>query len=192
MAARQRVLAAIFGALAVLGVAAASRAPWRAHPGMEGVLRVSLSARPDRVETCRTLSEAEQAARPAHMRQTEVCEGTAARYRLAVSLGGNRLLDEILTGGGARSDRPIRLLREYPLRPGSRHLVVTFERLDDDGDEEDDAEESAAESRRRGPEVVPPRLSLDTTVTLESARVLLVSYDPRRRALVALSSAQDP
>ena len=47
-------------------------------------LRLSLSARPERVERCRELSDEELARLPAHMRLRTQCEGYSARYRLAI------------------------------------------------------------------------------------------------------------
>lgn len=178
-------------------MAGASRAPWTADPGTRGWLRVSLSARPDRVERCRALSDEELAARPAHMRQAVVCEGVTARYLLTVHLDGSEILAEAVTGGGARSDRPMHLLREFPLEAGSRHLSVRFA-LADSLPADPIADSSAAPGRetaerdRRRNEAVPALLLLDTTITIEAHRVVLLTYDPQLRRLIALSSPRAP
>ena len=57
--------------------------------GGEAWVRLSWSARPERVETCRRLTDAELADRPAHMRLRLECTGRFARYRLAVLTNGN-------------------------------------------------------------------------------------------------------
>jgi len=195
-------------AIATLALAAGSRAPWRAHPGADGLVRVSLSARPDRLETCRTFSPAELADVPVHMRQEVVCEGTAARYRLTVEVGGRPLADLTLTGGGAREDRPIHALQEFPLSAGRHHLSVRWVRTDSttaepgDDDAPTDApgstlsrergERESEERDRRRREAVPARLSLDTLVDVLPRRVILITYDPAQRRLRALSSPPDP
>jgi hypothetical protein len=174
-----------FGLIA--GLVALSHAPWRAHPEPDGLLRLSLSARPERIERCRTLSEADLAARPAHMRQPVVCEGTAARYRLEVRHNGAVILDREVTGGGARRDRPVHLLEEFPLSAGPHHLSFTLRRLDTP-----DPAGAGTVPRPRSTEVLPAELALDTTVTVAPHRVVLVTYDPRQQRLLALTAPRDP
>lgn len=188
----------VLGAVLMAGMAWVSQAPWQRDAEAAGVVRVSLSARPDRVEACRSLSGEELAARPAHMRQAVVCEGSAARYRLTVAQGGHALVSEELTGGGARSDRPLHFLREFPLAPGPHHLSVQFYLVDSlatasagpDSPPTDRREEE--ERNRRQREAVPARLELDTTITLAAHRVVLVTYDPQARRLVALDRPRAP
>lgn len=194
-------------AAATLALAAISRAPWRAHPEADGAVRVSLSARPDRVESCRTLTAEELAEVPAHMRQQVVCVGTAARYRLTIEVDRRNLADLALTGGGARQDRPIHVLREFPLPAGRHHLSVRMVRTDsipaeagpDAPDPEGergisrdrDTRESEERDRRRR-EAMPVRLSLDTILDVMPGRVILVTYDAMQRRILAISSPRDP
>lgn len=182
-----RLLALALGVAGVVGIATASQAPWRAHPSPDGAVRLSLSARPERIEQCRTLTEEELAARPAHMRQPVVCEGTSARYRLVLAAGEAVLLDTALTGGGARRDRPLHLLEEFPLPPGTHRLAVTLHRVDTIPP---DATVEATPARSA--EVLPAELGLETTVTIAARRVVLVTYDPRRQRLVALTAPRTP
>lgn len=184
----RRALAWLLGVGVMVGLAAASQAPWRAHPALDGVLRLNLSARPERVERCRTLSEEELAGRPAHMRQPVLCDGEAASYRLVVTRDGAPVLSEELTGGGARRDRPIHLLREFPIQAGTAHLSITLNRID--AADEGVAPDTAAAGRIA--EALPRALRLDTTVTVASRRVVMVTYDPRQRRLVALTGPRDP
>ncbi|MFN2317066.1 MAG: hypothetical protein ABR551_01045 [Gemmatimonadales bacterium] len=182
-----RLFAWLLGAAMVAGLVAASHAPWRAHPEPDGVLRLNLSARPERIERCRTLSEAELASRPAHMRQPVICDGEAAGYRLVVSQNGEPVLNEALSGGGARRDRPIHLLREFPIPVGTVQLSITLDRIDA---ADSVAVDTAAATRIA--EALPRALRLDTTVTVASHRVVMVTYDPRQRRLLALTGPRDP
>lgn len=182
-----RLVAWLLGVAVVGGLAAASHAPWRAHPTPDGVLRLSLSARPERVERCRTLSEEELASRPAHMRQPVICDGEAASYRLVVARNSARLFDEEVTGGGARRDRPMHLLREFTIPVGTSHLSVSLTRTDT-------AEPAASNpgAATRSTEGLPRALHLDTTVTVAAHRVVMVTYDPIQRRLLALTAPREP
>ncbi|HUG28769.1 MAG TPA: hypothetical protein VMK53_10805 [Gemmatimonadales bacterium] len=182
-----RLFAWLLGLAVMVGVAAASHAPWRAHPEPTGVLRLNLSARPERLERCRTLSEEELASRPAHMRQPVICDGESATYRLVVTRDGAPLVDAELSGGGARRDRPIHLLREYPIPVGTVHLSVTLDRV-----EAADAVVVDSGTANRITDALPRALRLDTTVTVASHRVVMVTYEPRQRHLVALTGIRNP
>lgn len=162
-------------------------------------VRLSWSARPERIEHCRRLSDAELAERPAHMRLRLECEGRFARYGLQLTVDGTVVLVDTVQGGGLRNDRPMHVLRETPLAPGTRAVRVVLVRLDTlstpDAESEgvatpesdavlgDRGAREREERQRRSEEGIPPRLSLDTTVTLGAGRVLLVTYDGEKRAL---------
>jgi hypothetical protein len=182
-----RVFTWLLGVTVMVGLAAASHSPWRVHPERDGVLRLNLSARPERLERCRTLSEEELASRPAHMRQPVICDGEAASYRLVVTRDGAPLLDAELTGGGARRDRPIHLLREYLLPAGTVHLAITLDRID----AADSVVVDTAAATRIA-EALPRALRLDTTVVVAPRRVVMVTYEPRQRRLVALTGPRNP
>lgn len=163
----RRVALVILLGAAGWGLAASSAlpAPWyRAEAAM---LRVSWVARPERIEECRDLGEAELAARPAHMRQARECSGSSATYRLRVMVDGTSAADLVLEGGGLRKDRAIFALDEFALHPGRRHLVVQFSRVEPSDTPMDST------SVRRG--AVPRELKLDTTVTIVESAVALVS-----------------
>lgn len=177
-----------------VGLAALSRGSWRAHPGDTAVVRLTLSARPELIETCRRLSEAELAGRPEHMRQAVECEGSAASYRLQVRRDEALLADQVLRGGGLRSDRPIYVLSDYPVPPGSYRLRVALHRVEsvtpdttgvmaDSGLSLDREVREAEERQRRRLEAIPAELSLDETVTLGAREVVLVVWDADSRRL---------
>ncbi len=181
--------------------------------GGEAWVRLSWSARPERVETCRRLTDAELADRPAHMRLRLECTGRFARYRLAVLSDGVPLALDTVRGGGLRNDRPMHVLRELAVEPGHRRVRVELVRLDstetprdEDGEEEDGEEEDddsthdagvlGARERREAEErsrttraAIAPSLVLDTVVALDRGRVLLVTYDGDARRLVTQADA---
>ena len=162
-------------------LAALSRAPQGMGSGEGGLLRLSWSGQPERVEVCRTVSEEELRAVPRHMRQPVICEGRSAQYRLRVMLDGSTLVDELVTGGGLRRDRPIYFYREIPLTPGSRALSVRFELADEP------AEIGGTTATPARLDALPRALILDTTLALNPRAVALVTYDADRRALVIRS-----
>lgn len=132
------------------------------HPPTVAELRLSWSARPERLETCRRLSDAEYAARPAHMRQRVECEGRTASYLLTVTVDGRLVDSTVVTGGGLRHDRPIFLVRGFDVVPGERRVQVVFARRESaglaDGDDAEAATESGGERRgaRAGDEMDEP------------------------------------
>jgi hypothetical protein len=177
-------------ALAVLaGIAALSRVPYATHDADRALLRLSWRARGERIESCRRATPAELANVPAHMRREVICEGVhVAPYRLRVTVDGRTLADGVVAGSGVAGDRPIYLLREFELRPGLHHLTVAFEKQSNGGDDRDDDPQSRGPSEReherdarRG--TVPPRLTVDTSLTILPGSVVLVTYDSERRRL---------
>lgn len=199
-----RPLALLAGFLAIggaFGTAALSRAPLTAYPDETPVLRLAWSVRPERIERCRTLTDAELADVPAHMRQRVQCEGRSANYRLAVTVDGITRVDTVVTGGGARSDRPVYVFRELAVAPGAHALRVRFDReavveSPADGDSPSAADAAgdtlmqgragreAEERTRRQGEAVPPEMELVAEIRPGTREVLLVTYDIDRRALV--------
>ena len=170
-------------------------------------VRLSWSARPERIEVCRELSAAEIAEREEHMRQRVECDGRFATYRLSVEADGRSLHESVVRGAGLRHDRPLYLLREIDLAPGRHRLRVTFTRRETSGNEASAvaraapagadtglfagrAEREATERSRRARAAIPPRLLLDTVLTLGPERAIVVSFDPERKAFRVLSSMQ--
>jgi hypothetical protein len=148
---------------------------WR-NADAEGVLRLAWRARPDRVEDCRPQSKEALAGLPAHMRQTMICEGASAAYRLEVHVDGQVVLDEQVQGGGLRHDRPIYVFREIRVAQGDRAVAVRFVRV--------------AETAQAQPGGVPPSLALERTLRFAPGRVVLSSYDPEQRTLYFAESEE--
>lgn len=212
-----RVLAAAALAAAVLlALAWGSIAPLKVARGDGAILRISLGARPERIEVCRRQTDEELARLAPQMRQSVVCEGTTARYRLEVRRNGELLHSQTVRGGGLRNDRPLYVSRDLPVPAGPAVFTVRLARIDtipaeqgsesssDDEDADDRhveggdvprpgdplparARRETDERRRRREESVPAELTLDLDVTLEPREVVLVSYDQRSRRLISVS-----
>jgi hypothetical protein len=123
-------LAAIVTVGAAVGLAVLSAAPFRAHPRADARLRVAFSARPERIETCRTLGADELANVPQHMRQAVVCEGIAASYRLEIRRDDSLVASALLHGGGLRHDRRLYALRELDVPSGPSTIDVRLTRVE--------------------------------------------------------------
>jgi hypothetical protein len=193
-----RALAGIVALVAFAVIALGSQRGLTTGDGVAATLRVSWSARPERVETCRRLSDAELAERPQHMRRALECEGTTARYFLEVRRDGERIDTATLRGGGLRNDRELYALRELTIPPGRARIEVRFARLDSSsrGDDDDDRRRERTreddERDRRHAEAIPPLLVLDSVVTSRAGEVVLVTYDAARRALVMIQRDERP
>jgi len=192
------------GALVLL--ARASAAPLPYHDAHTARIRLSWTARPERIEVCRVLSAEELAEREAHMRQRVECDGRSATYALRVEVDGRTLSESVVRGAGLRHDRPLYLLRDLDLPAGTHRLRVSFtrrEKTDDDaaafakvsaadadtGIFAGRAEREAEEHARRARAAIPARLVLDTAVTLAPGRVAIVTFDHDRRTLTLLAGA---
>ena len=216
----RRGLATIVTIGAALALALVSTAPLRVNAPPDARLRVAFSARPQRIETCRTPSADELANLPAHMRQGVVCEGITASYRLEVRRDDSLVASALLRGGGLRHDRQLYALRELSVPSGRSTIDVRLVRVDtvaarpdseqrtpDDHAREESAEHGAREGRdddgrrdaqsrdedehrRRVADEVPPSLTLHEVVTLSPREVLLVTYDQGSRRLRTVRAAQ--
>ena len=203
----RRGIAAAVTLAVVLGIAALSNLPLGVHEEPDARLRVAFSARPERIETCRRPSAEEEANVPAHMRQTEICEGTTARYRLEVRRDDSLLVAVLVRGGGLRHDRRLYVLRDVAVPSGRSTVDVRLTRLDsstasspreersDDAGEQhgrrddDDDDRGDGARRRRMADEVPPEMRYHETVELGPREVFLVTYDQSRRQLRAARGA---
>jgi hypothetical protein len=205
-----RLVIAVSVSALVLGLLArASAAPVPFHEGTTARLRLSWSARPERIEVCRTLSAEELAQREEHMRQRVECDGRFATYALRVESDGHVIGEAVVRGAGLRNDRPLYLLREFDVPPGLHHVRVSFirrEKTDDDAaafaptaSAEADtgifagrAQREAEEHARRARAAIPARLELDTTLAIAPRQVLIVTFAPEHRTLVLLAGGNRP
>jgi hypothetical protein len=166
-------------------------------------VRLSLSARPERIERCRELSDDELAKLPAHMRMRTQCEGYSARYLLRVSVGEREVTHDTLRGGGLRHDRRLHVFQEHLVSPGQQRLLVEVTRLDEgqapavpdtaaggavfaaDTLLGGRAEREREERTRRVAEAMPQRLVLDTLMNLATRGVVLITFNNETRRLTA-------
>lgn len=148
-----------------------SFAPYTTERDVGAVVRLAWRARGERVRDCHRLTPEELAKLPAHMRQEEVCEGRILPYRLMVALDDSGVVDQLVHGAGAREDRPLYVFQDLKVKPGVHRISVRFT-----------LEGTPATTETRL--ATPPRLVLDTTLSLEIRRVVLVTYDEEREQLV--------
>jgi hypothetical protein len=160
------------------GLVWGSHVPLKLETSEDAVLRLAWAVRPERIETCHELTEKELAAVPKHMQQQRICEGVAAQYRLLVRDERGIRIDRVHHGGGLRQDRRLYVFEELPLQRHSS-VEVTFERVniatDEDEDEADERDDA-----------IPAAMSLVVPPPTGPREVTLVTYDPGRRALVAV------
>ena len=126
MTALRAALGALLVAFLCAGLVAGTGLPYQAEVGDHALVRLSWRAVGERVEACRRPSEEELAALPPHMRRAEICEGRMTPFRLAVAIDGEELLDERILPSGTRQDRPVYVLREFPVAQGPHRLRVAF------------------------------------------------------------------
>lgn len=158
----RRGTAVLVVVLAALAVGALARAPMDPPGADDAMLRLSWRWRPDAAEICRPRTQAELDALPVHMRAPEVCERERLVHRLIVQLGTGTADTVRVVPGGAKGDRPVYVLRDFPVRPGSHRVRV---RLIRDG-------------------VATPVLALDTLLRMEAGTVGLVTIAPDGRQLI--------
>lgn len=201
------VVAGVATALVLGLIVRASAAPLSLRDGATARVRLSWSARPERIEVCRRLSAAELAQVAEHMRQRVECEGRFATYALRVESDGRVLGETTVHGAGLRHDRPLYLLREYDVAPGRHHVRVSFTRREKPNaatdtfanttpiEVDDDifagrAQREAVEHARLVRAAIPAHLELDTTIVFAPRQVVIVTFAAERRALVLLTGGR--
>lgn len=155
---RGGTLRAVLAMLPLAALLALLAAFQSGRTGDGSALRLSWRLPGQALRECRDLSEAELAAKPAHMRRKTECKTRRLSYRLRASLDGRLLVDRRFSPGGAHGDSPLNVDLDLPLSPGPGRLDVTFV-----PDEEDQGQGA--------------RLALNRLVDLEKGRVLLVGLD---------------
>jgi hypothetical protein len=169
-----RALAVGVGIALTAGLVVGSALPFTAAPEEQAMIRLSWRAVGERVEACREPTEAELAALPPHMRQSEICEARLTPFRLAVAIDGTDTFEGQIKPGGARGDRPAYVLQDFPVTPGSHRLSVEFGTVSDPG--------ASASS---------PPLTLDESVTLAPREILLVTTASESDRLIVLEQGRE-
>jgi hypothetical protein len=190
-----RLIGIAVAGVALLGMSFASSGRLSVTESDDAIIRLSIAARPERIESCRTVSDEELAKLAPQMRQRVICEGTTARYQLELWHNGRLVGSQLLRGGGLRHDRRIYVLRDTRVVPGPSRVRVSIVRLDtvvavaatDSLVVGDDAERAR---RQRGREAaIPAELHIDVAHDMAAREVLLVMYEPEQRRLVARTPA---
>ena len=205
MKAMRWLLAAIVTVVSLAAMARISAARVRMDDSDSARLRLSWSARPERIETCRVLSKKELEETEEHMRQRVECEGKFATYALDVFVDGRLVHRSVVRGAGLRHDRPIYLLREIPVPSGIHRIRVSFnrrEKTDNDAaafekeasSERDTglfagrAQREAVEHARRARAAIPAQLTLDRSLSFEKGKVVIVTFGAERGSLDLLNA----
>ena len=149
---------------------ALSRQPIQWESPDEAAIRLTWRLRAAEVESCIRATPEELERLPPHMRNPDACAGRMPEFRLTVTVDGQVVLEEDVSGAGARGDRPIYVFRELRVKPGTRALKVDF---------------VAGGEGPQGPEGLR-ELRLDTLVTLAPGQVVLVTHQPGRGELLEL------
>jgi hypothetical protein len=140
------------------------------------------------------------------MRQRVECEGRFATYALTVEVDGGAVHEQVVRGAGLRHDRPLFLLREVDLAPGSHRLRITLVRREQNRDDSTTsvtvaplgpdtgrfagrAEREGVERTRRARAAIPRYLMLDTTLVFAPSQVRLVSFDAESRTLRVITDS---
>jgi hypothetical protein len=185
-----RALGFALAAASLAALAWLSNAPLTVRPSADAVLRLAWSARPERVERCREQSQEELAKLPAHMRQPRICEGVTAEYQLIVRDASGIRVNRTVRGGGLRRDRRLYVFEELPLATGPSRIDVRFARADLPGSAESSGDSEPSLGPAGIPDAataaIPAELQLAAEVTAGPREVVLVTYDPEQRALVAV------
>jgi hypothetical protein len=179
----RRLLQATVAAVVVISVLVVVRllsfTPYTAERDIGAIVRLAWRTRGEQVRDCRRRSPEELQRLPVHMRQEEVCEGRLLPYRLVVSVDSVSLVDRLVHGAGAREDRPLYVFQDLIVEPGPHRISVRFTLETPSAQPESDQDRGDAALP-----APPPRLALDTMLTLGARRVLLVTYDEERERLV--------
>lgn len=181
--ARGRLSGFVAALLSTAGLWWASTVPMP-QASTDAVLRLAWSARPERVEDCRLQSEEALATLPPHMRQALICEGTTATYHLQVHRNSTVIDERIVRGGGMRQDRPLYVFRELRLPAGEADISVRMVRMDTASAPDGLASAESRTPSRAELQAVPALLTFERRLRFQPRQVILVTYDPDRRALV--------
>jgi len=214
MSVMTRLAGVVVASVTLFGLALASTASMPVSSSRNAVVRLSLGARPERIESCLAQTNEELERVLPQMRQQVICEGTTARYRMDVRRDSVVLLSRVVRGGGLRNDRQLYVFHDLVVPSGPSSIDVRFVRLDtvqtetekeggheagerkgerkgERSDEDiapDRARRETEERRRRRAEAMPPELHLRIDVTLAPREVLLVTYNSEARQLTAVQN----
>lgn len=169
--------------LATLGIGGLARWPYQPPGRTAALLRLSWHLRGERLERCRTRTQAELDALPAHMRTPEVCETRPLAYQLVVQLDEERPDTSLILPGGVKGDRPLFVLQDRIMTPGAHRLRISFTRLKGEHRERGVEHERDAD-RERSDQRGPAQLALDITVNAIAGTIELITLDDESHRFV--------
>lgn len=176
----KKVVAVAVSVACAFAIAWLSRTPTRQAEPESGVLRLSWRVLGARIEECRQRTQEELEALAPHMRTPQVCVGRNADYTLRVDLDGRTALVDTLRPAGVRADRPVYVLADLTLEPGSHEMNIAFAALglpaERDLDDDRDADDS------------PVALAWAGTVTVAPGEIALITLDEAGSDLVLRGS----
>lgn len=184
MSARRVIVLLFVSAVATAGLGWLSRAPYTSRDADRALLRLSWRLRGEKSEVCRPRTQEELDALPVHMRTSEVCESTLLAYRLIVRVDGVTRDSTIVLPGGARGDRPVFVLRELPLEPGTHHVSIRFDRERADDDRDYRSPQQSANGAH------PISLGFDTTLLMHAGRIELITLASDGARLVHIAPTE--
>ncbi len=159
------LLQAIAPVALMAATALLARAP-TGTPATGSELRVALSTAHGRIEICRTPSEQELAALPAHMRARRICEETAPDYLLKIAIDGEPRLDRRIVPQGVRRTRPLAIDAALRLPAGTHRVEIELAPAPLEVALEGEAAEAFEHL---------PAASFDRRLDFEPGRILLVT-----------------
>lgn len=157
----------VCSAAVTLLIAAAARAPYTPPGSEDAVLRFSWRMNVTARENCRARTQQELEALPVHMRAPQICMRDVANYVLVTRVDSGAPDTLPITRGGVKGDRPLFVSEDRTLPPGPASITVELLR-------------TAA-----GDVAVLARL--DTTMTMQSGRIQLVTLDAEGRLILQSS-----
>ncbi len=163
--------AALMTTLAVLSIGWLARAPYDPPASSGALLRLSWRFRPEPSATCRPRSQAELDALPVHMRTPEVCESEPVVYHAIRRIEDGPADTIRVLRGGIKQDRPVYVLLDTALVPGSYRVRVHLVR------------------ERTGAAQEPVLAPLDTVLQIGPGAIGLVTIDGAGGRFVAVTPA---
>ncbi len=156
----RRVAGVALAAVTMLLVGVLSDLPLAGEDSEDAILRLTWRLRSQEVGDCPTPTQADLDRLPVHMQNPDACIGPLPTYDLNVRVNGESRLQQAVSGGGARGDRPLYVLYDLVLPPGSHEVEVSFARQNEALEEELD---------------MGRRLALEADLVLEPRTVTLVT-----------------
>ncbi|MDH5752502.1 MAG: hypothetical protein OEZ59_08805 [Deltaproteobacteria bacterium] len=159
----------------------------------EGVLRLTWRVVGAKLRYCREYTDSEKNRLTKHMQRGQYCISKLLPYQLKLDIDGKSVIDEEMQPPGARGDRPLYVVRDVRLKPGSYQFDLSFKPLDPFKDaktpeeiqEREEMREATATSLSKA-----PSFSTSQTVEIVDNKVIVVDLREDKQEFVVLTSYQ--